>query len=104
VYPGGGEIGTPLVSWVILVEFFAALLLFAGFLTRLAAIALLGITAGAIGYATNQEGFFSYWSGSLAGIGYEFQILAAAVCLALLIKGGGSASVDKVLTDIATLS
>ena len=44
------------------------------------------------------NGFFMNWYGNQAGEGFEYHILAAGIALALLIAGGGKASVDEVLT------
>jgi len=35
------------------------------------------------------------WAGSQQGEGFEFHILAIALALALMIKGGGKWSVDR---------
>ena len=45
-----------------------------------------------------QNGFFMNWSGSQQGEGFEFHILAIALALALMIKGGGKWSVDRAIT------
>jgi putative oxidoreductase len=38
------------------------------------------------------------WSGKQAGEGYEYHLLAIAIAIALMIKGGGLASVDRALS------
>jgi putative oxidoreductase len=38
------------------------------------------------------------WSGQQKGEGFEFHILAAAMALYVIIKGGGAASVDDNLS------
>jgi putative oxidoreductase len=42
-------------------------------------------------------GFFVNWDGTAKGEGFEYHILAVAIGLALLIKGGGNWSVDGVI-------
>ena len=43
------------------------------------------------------NGFFMNWFGQQKGEGIEYHILALAIVLALLIKGGGALSVDRIL-------
>ena len=37
------------------------------------------------------------WSGKQAGEGFEYHLLAIVLCLVLLAKGGGAASVDRAI-------
>ena len=84
---------------VVLAEFFGGLALLAGFLTRFSAASIAAVMVGAVflgGHLAN--GFFMNWSGQLAGVGFEFHILAVAIALALTLKGAGAASVDRLLS------
>jgi putative oxidoreductase len=45
------------------------------------------------------NGFFMNWSGNQKGEGYEYHILAAAIAIALMIKGGGKLSVDGLISE-----
>jgi putative oxidoreductase len=83
---------------VVIAEFFGALALIAGFLTRLSAFGIGSVMAGAIAMVHWQHGFFMNWSGQQAGEGFEFHLLAIGIAIALMIKGGGAASVDGALT------
>ena len=68
-----------------------------GFLTRIAA---LGITVNmivAVYMIHWQNGIFMNWFGNQKGEGFEYHILAIAIGVALIIKGGGALSVDRVL-------
>jgi putative oxidoreductase len=38
------------------------------------------------------------WTGTQKGEGFEFHVLALGILIALLWKGGGRASVDRMLT------
>jgi putative oxidoreductase len=96
----GSVVATPIAPWIIIGEFFGAILLFLGFLTRFAALVVTTIMLGAISYVHAPNGFFMNWAGNQAGEGYEFHLLVIAMALALVIRGGGSASVDLTLTDI----
>lgn len=79
-------------------EFFGSIGLIVGALTRVAALGI-GVTMTvAIFMGHIQNGFFMNWFGAQAGEGFEYHILAIAMSLALIIKGGGALSVDKKVT------
>lgn len=79
-------------------EFGGSLLLLAGAATRVAALGI-GVTMIVAALKVHvANGFFMNWYGNQAGEGFEYHILAAAIALALVITGGGKASVDEVLT------
>ena len=79
-------------------EFGGSLLLLAGAATRVAALGI-GVTMVVAALKVHvANGFFMNWYGNQAGEGFEYHILAAAIALALVITGGGKASVDEVLT------
>jgi putative oxidoreductase len=42
-------------------------------------------------------GFFMNWNGNQPGEGFEFHLLAIALGLAILVKGAGAFSVDRIL-------
>ena len=90
------QLGMPTVIalLVILGESLGALGLIAGFLTRFCAAGILIIMAGAIVMSHASNGFFMNWSGKQAGEGFEYHLLAIALCLPLIISGGGRFSVD----------
>lgn len=84
---------------VILIEFFGSLLLFFGFLTRVAAFAFLCLFIGIIFTVHIHNGFFMNW-GIVAnkGEGYEYHLLVLGIAFALLLSGGGTASVDAAIS------
>jgi len=82
---------------VILAESLGALGLIVGFLTRIGALGIGLVMTGAVVMVHWQNGFFMNWAGSQAGEGFEYHLLAIAMALVLLIKGGGAASVDRQL-------
>jgi putative oxidoreductase len=90
------QMGMPMVIaiLVILGESLGALGLIAGFLTRFCAAGVLMIMAGAVVMAHASNGFFMNWSGKQGGEGFEYHILAIALCIPLLISGGGRLSAD----------
>jgi putative oxidoreductase len=94
-----GQLGipAPLAVLAIATEFLGSLGLFFGFLTRLAAlgIGVLMVVAAVMVHLPN--GFFMNWFGNQKGEGFEYHILAVAIALALLIRGGGKWSIDRAL-------
>lgn len=83
---------------VILGESLGALGLIFGFLTRFCAAGVLLIMAGAIVMSHAANGFFMNWSGKQGGEGFEYHLLAIALCIPLLISGGGLFSADGFIT------
>jgi putative oxidoreductase len=84
---------------VILSESLGSLGLIVGFLTRVAAFGCAAVMLGAIGMVHWSNGFFMNWDGKQSGEGFEYHILALGVALALLVGGGGKASVDRGLAE-----
>ncbi|MBA3003482.1 MAG: DoxX family protein [Desulfurivibrio sp.] len=77
-------------------EFGGSLLLVLGLFTRVWALAI--GTAIAICLKMNhlQHGFFMNWFGQQQGEGYEYHILVLGIALALVFRGGGMLSLDRV--------
>lgn len=99
-----GTVGIPalLGAFVILIESLGALLLILGFAGRINA-ALMGIVITAamlIDHANN--GFYMNWFGVQKGEGIEFDLLFIAMSVALVIKGSGSFSIDRLLMQFKT--
>ena len=93
------QIGIPawLTVLAIAAEFLGGLGLLVGFLTRIAALGIIVNMVVAILMVHSRVGFFMNWSGNQPGEGYEFHLLAIALGLAILIKGAGAFSVDRIL-------
>ena len=85
----------PLAASVILIEFAAPLLLVAGLGTRFAALGIGAIMIGAIATVHASQGFFMNWSGTQAGEGFEYHLLALGLVAVLLAQGGGRWSLDR---------
>jgi putative oxidoreductase len=92
-----------IVFLVIVFEFFGSLFLIVGFLTRIGAFMILCIMLGALFTVHLKVGFFMNWSGQQAGEGFEYHLLAIAICLALMVAGGGRWSVDLAFSDRGVL-
>jgi putative oxidoreductase len=84
---------------VILGESAGSLGLIVGFLSRIAGFGISCIMLGAIAMVHLPNGLFMNWSGKQAGEGFEFHILALGMALAVLVGGGGRASVDRAISE-----
>lgn len=94
---------SPLAAGVVLLEFFGPILLLAGLGTRLVALGIVGLMIGAIATVHAPNGFFMNWFGAQAGEGYEYHLLVIAMALALVVKGAGRWSLDRVLAPRASV-
>jgi putative oxidoreductase len=92
-----------LVFLAIMAEFLGALGLLSGFLTRIAAFGVLCNMLVAVFDVHGKNGFFMNWAGKQPGEGYEYHLLVIGICVALMIYGGGKASVDRALTKDAAV-
>jgi putative oxidoreductase len=79
-------------------EFFGAIALIIGLLSRVAAFSILCVMLVAVGLVHYPNGFFMNWTGQQHGEGFEFHLLMIALCLIVIVKGGGAWSVDRALT------
>jgi putative oxidoreductase len=82
---------------IIAAQFLGSIGLIIGFLTRIAALGIFVVMAGAIYLVHLPNGFFMNWYGNQQGEGFEYHLLAMALALALMIRGGGLASVDRAI-------
>lgn len=91
-----GSVGMPSVvgALVIVSDFFGSLALIAGLATRFSAAAAAAVMIGAMLLVHLPNGFFMNWGGAPHGEGYEFHLLALSMAAALVVAGGGFASVD----------
>ena len=88
----------PIAYLVCFFEFLGGIGLIFGFLTRLAALAVLIVMIGAIAKVHAKNGFFLNWElGPGKGHGYEVNVALIAMALACLLAGGGSVALDAVL-------
>lgn len=91
-----------IITWfVIIIESFGMLFLILGFFTRIIALFLFGIMAGAVYLVHFQYGFFMNWySKPNLGEGFEYHLLVFTILIALILFGGGSYSMDRKLDSI----
>lgn len=83
---------------VIIIEFFASVFLFFGFITRVAAFGMLVNFIGVVLSSGFYNGFFMNW-GMRTGKpeGFEYFVLLFGLIIILLISGGGKASLDAIV-------
>jgi putative oxidoreductase len=87
----------PLVFLAICAEFFGALGLVLGCLSRIAAFSIVADMAVAAFVVNIHFGFFANWQDTKAGEGIEYHLLMMGMALAVMIWGGGAFSVDRAL-------
>lgn len=107
MFGGGGVSGTigffqnvlhtpaPVTLLVIAAEFLGSIGLIVGLGTRVAAAGILAVMFGAVAMVHAKVGFFMDWGGAMQGEGFEYHLLAMGMAVALIIAGGGRASVDR---------
>jgi putative oxidoreductase len=83
---------------VIAGEFCGAVALVIGGLTRVGAVSIGIIMAGAIATVHAHNGFFMNWMGAKGGEGFEYHLLALALSAVCLLQGGGRLSIDRLLS------
>lgn len=82
---------------VILSESLGSLLLVIGLGTRLAAFGVVATMIGAVLTTHLQVGFFMNWFGAQTGEGFEYHLLALALAVPLVVRGGGAWALDRQL-------
>jgi len=83
----------------IMAEFLGSWGLITGLLTRVAAFGITVNMIVAVYMLHWQNGFYMNWSGKQPGEGFEYHLLVIAIGIALVIRGGGKWSIDRVIAD-----
>jgi putative oxidoreductase len=78
-------------------EFFGSMGLIVGLLARVAASGIIVNMLVAIAMVHRSNGISMNWSGQQKGEGYEFHLLAISIALAVLIRGAGAFSIDRMI-------
>jgi putative oxidoreductase len=82
----------------IVAEFAGAIGLCFGLLGRVAAFGIFCVMAVAIALVHGHNGFFMNWTANKHGEGFEYHLLVIAIAVAIMIRGSGALSLDRVLT------
>jgi putative oxidoreductase len=98
-FTGMMHIPAPFAFLAISAEFFGGLGLIFGLLTRVAAFGIFCNMVVAVAVVHHHFGFFANWTGAQKGEGYEYHLLALAIMVLLMIRGGGAASLDRLLSS-----
>ena len=91
-------IPAPLALLAIAAEFFGGLGLIIGLLGRVAAFGIICNMLVAVVMVHSHVGFFMNWNGTQQGEGFEYHLMAIALGLAVVVKGSGAFSGDRLLT------
>lgn len=88
------------IPWVfgflaIVAEFLGSIALIVGGLSRVAAFGIGSVMVVAVSTTHWHNGFFMNWTGKQAGEGYEYHLLAIALALIVVLRGGGMLSLDR---------
>ena len=75
-------------------EFFSGIGLIVGLFSRIAALAIVLTMVGAIATVHFRFGLFMNWLGSQEGHGIEYHLLAIALAMVVVVRGGGAFSLD----------
>lgn len=83
----------------IVVEVVSTIGIVTGMLSRVSALGVITIMVGAIVTVVGPNGFFMNWFGQMdAGLeGYEYHLLAIAMGMAIVVRGGGALSLDRTI-------
>ena len=89
------HIPTAVGALVIVTEVFGSVALVLGLGTRLAALGAASVMVGAALTSHVQNGFFMNWFANQKGEGFEYHLLALALAVPLIVRGGGAWAVDR---------
>ena len=86
------------LTWlVILAESLGAVALALGLFGRFMSFGIAATMLGAVLMVHGHNGFFMNWGGKAPGEGFEYHLLVMALALAVMIRGSGALSADRVL-------
>jgi putative oxidoreductase len=93
------QLGIPAVFAFLAIsgQFFGGIMLIAGLAGRAAALAIICNMAVAVIKVHWQFGLFMNWFGAQKGEGFEYHLLAIALGLAVMLRGSGAFSADRLL-------
>jgi putative oxidoreductase len=85
----------PLAFLAVTSEFLGGAGLIVGLLSRVAAIGICITMLSAIVMVHRRYGLFLNWFGDRKGNGFEYHLLAIALAIAIVVRGSGAASLDR---------
>ena len=87
----------PLAFVAVMSEFIGGLGLIVGLLSRVAAIGICITMLSAIATVHWRFGLFMNWLGDRKGHGFEYHLLAIALAIVVIVRGGGAFSLDRLI-------
>jgi putative oxidoreductase len=87
----------PLALLAMSSEFLGGVGLMFGLLSRVAAIGICVTMLSAIVMVHGRNGLFMDWLGDRKGHGIEYHLLAIAMAIAIVVRGAGAASLDRLV-------
>jgi putative oxidoreductase len=96
-FSGNLGIPKPVAVLVILAESLGAIALALGLVGRFMAFGIAATMVGAVAMVHGKVGFFMNWSGQQGGEGFEYHLLALAMAAAVIVRGSGALSIDRLL-------
>jgi putative oxidoreductase len=97
---GTMHLPTPIAWLVIGAEFFGAIGLVTGTLTRLSAFGVLAVMVGAVVTTHLPNGLFMNWTGAQKGEGFEYHLLVIAMAAPMILFGAGAYSIDALISRL----
>jgi putative oxidoreductase len=85
----------PLAFLAVMAEFLGGVGLIVGLLSRVAAFGICLTMLSAIAMVHGRNGLFMNWLGDRKGHGFEYHLLAIALAIAIVVRGAGAASLDR---------
>jgi putative oxidoreductase len=87
----------PVALLAVMSEFLGGAGLIVGLLSRVAAVGVCATMLSAIVMVHWRNGLFMNWFGERKGHGIEFHLLAIALAIAIVVRGAGALSLDRLL-------
>jgi putative oxidoreductase len=91
------HIPIPVAFLAVMSEFLGVAGLIVGLLGRIAAVGVCATMLSAIVMVHWRNGLFMNWFGDRKGHGIEYHLLAIAMAIAIVLRGSGAASLDRLL-------
>ena len=87
----------PVAFLAVMSEFLGGAGLIVGLLSRVAAVGICVTMLSAIVMVHGRNGLFLNWFGDRKGHGIEYHLLAIALAIAIVVRGSGALSLDRLL-------
>jgi putative oxidoreductase len=96
-FTGTLHIPAPFAFLAIAAQFAGSIALILGLFTRVAALGIAVNMVVAVAMVHAQYGWFMNWFGNQKGEGFEYHLLAIAIAIVLIARGGGKWAADTAI-------